>query len=157
VQFWMMVTEVRQVQKLAHTGAEKLHQVAAWVEEATRKNAQDQRNIIRSNLQKQDLSKLVPEVRGRLLASLTRLDLAINNYDEDSFGTILQILNSAAKAHEFKWVVRNAQFIIEPESGNKQLAFEEGKRRLYAHGKNSKPYPDYQTALNSLFKEFSDQ
>jgi hypothetical protein len=131
---------------------------------AARKNAQDQRNIIRGNLQKQDLSKLVPEVRGRLLASLTKLEMTINAYDDDSFSSILQILNSATRAHEFKWVVRNAQFIIEPESGNdyaKQQAFEEGKRRLYAHGENlstnNRTYAKYKNDLNDLFENYGSQ
>ena len=161
MQFWMVALGVREAQALAHEGAETLHTIEAWVQSKISSNPDAQRKAIRQNLTKENLNQLLPEVKGRLMASLVKLDAAVGAYDDQSFETILQILGSANSAHEFKWMIRHSQFVVDPDSGDensKQMAFSEGKRNLEGHGLTSNTVSDaYRKDLSNIFSEWEKQ
>ena len=162
MQFWMLVKGVHETEHLAHAGAEKLSQVKDWVWgiiHSHKDQGESQRDEIRRNLVKVDLPQVLPEVRGRIMASLIELESAVNNYDQASFDVILHILDSASSAHEFKWMVRHCQFVLEPDSGDetaKDQAFSAGKQNLKEHGQDQSGYNAYMFELEKNFSRYVD-
>jgi hypothetical protein len=74
-----------------------------------------------------------PEALGRVL------QMVMFTFDATDYYSILEVLRSADSAHHLKWIIRNAQGIMdvghEPSERDKEIALRQGLLRLREHGK----------------------